>query len=1003
MSNTFSSELNFHQAMRENARHYIPASEEELYSMLEAIGKSKLADLFDSIPKADQFKAPLPLPAELDANQTMAHLKALASSNAISVSYLGDGLADFAISPIVSKVAALRTLSTTYTPYQAEMSQGTLICHWIYQCAMSKLTGFEAVNASLYDRSTAIYEGICAAARMSRRNTAIVAESLYPGDLEVLQTHAADTDLKLLLAPVSADSGLLDADALRNLVQQAASDLAAIVFPQVNTFGLLETVDEWTDLAAECGAHAIAVIDPLLLANGGLKPPVEFGKDGASIIVGEAQHLALEPNFGGPGLGLFGMRFNESAKNTVRAAPGRFIGKALDRNGRECRVSVLSTREQHIRRDKATSNICSNQAFLATLVGAALLERGDEGMEKAIRISRERASSFAQRLATVKGCRLAFPQADCFNEITLQTDLPVADLLAAARSQGILLGADLSGRAGVQRNLLKLSFSDRPEQDVQQLLTVLRGICGDMQTDGSVAVGLPLADGHKRKGSVGLKSFGLDSVYSYYQQLAALNVSPDRAIYPLGSCTMKYNPFLNEWAAALPEFTRIHPQAPAEDSQGCLSVLHEIQEWFKGITGLAGVTTQPVAGAQGELVGLKMIRAYHRQRGDIDRNVILIPRSAHGTNFATAVTAGFRPGPNSGIVLLEADADGLIDEQDLAQKLELHGKYVAGVMITNPNTTGIFESRFSAISKRIHAVGGLVYMDGANMNAIAGWANLAALGVDAVHNNLHKTWTIPHGGGGPGDAIVAVSERLVDFLPGYQIEKRDDRLVAIKMPHSIGSFHRHWGNFAHKLRCYTYLLRLGRDGVRRMSAVAVLAARYLLHKLQPHYTVLPATSTQTPRMHEFILTFSEDEFKFLESNGYPRASVIPSLGKLFLDFGYHAPTVAWPEALGFMIEPTESYTRAELDRFADAVIAIKELVMQFPRVLASAPHFTPIDRVDEISANRNPVLAETLHQLPPICASRLSQDHLLEMPIDSIVEQILQAAGIVEEPLEVLV
>ncbi len=989
MKDFHSYSLNPYQLMREQARHYIPATETEIEAMLTAIRKQDFAALFEAIPASDQLKAPLSLPEELDAEQTCERIRSIAARNRPSTSYLGDGLADFSLSPVVSDVASIRTLSTTYTPYQAELSQGTLIAHWIYQCAMAKLTGFEAVNASLYDRSTAIYEGICAAARMSRRNTAIVAETLYPGDLEVLQTHAADTDMKLLLAPVDAGSGLLDSALLESLANEAGSDLAAIVFPQINTFGLLEAVDHWTDFAAAKGAHSIAVIDPLLLANGGLKPPVDFGEQGASIIVGEAQHLALEPNFGGPGLGLFGMRFNDSAKNTVRAAPGRFIGKACDRSGRDCRVSVLSTREQHIRRDKATSNICSNQAFLATLVGAALLERGDKGLAEAIESARTRTLAFVDALAGIGGCRLAFPEAAFFNEITLETNRPVAEWMSAAREQGVLLGADLTGRAGIKRNLLKLSFSDRPEQDVAQLVAIMRRIGGDATDAARPAAIAPLPSHSMRANAVGLKSFGAAAVRDYYRSLGELNVSPDRAIYPLGSCTMKYNPFLNEWAAALPEFTRAHPQAPIEDVQGCLEVLYSIQEWFKGITGLAGVTTQPVAGAQGELVGLKMIRAYHRQRGDSDRNLILIPRSAHGTNFATAVTAGFKPGPSSGIVLLEADDDGLIDVDDLQQKLTQHGQRIAGVMITNPNTTGIFESRFRAIADQVHAVGGLVYMDGANMNAIAGWANLAALGVDAVHNNLHKTWTIPHGGGGPGDAIVAVSERLVDFLPGCQIVRRGEQLVPVRMPHSIGSFHRHWGNFAHKMRCYTYLLRLGRDGVRRMSAVAVLTARYLLHRLQPHYAMLPAHSEKTPRMHEFILTFSEQEFAFFESHGHPRASIIPSLGKLFLDFGYHAPTVAWPEPLGFMIEPTESYTLAELDRFAEAVIAIKELVMSHPQVLASAPHFTPIDRVDEISANRNLVLSESLDELPAISSSRMAQDTLLQMPIAAIVERIV--------------
>jgi glycine dehydrogenase len=274
---------------------------------------------------------------------------------------------------------------------------------------------------------------------------------------------------------------------------------------------------------------------------------------------------------------------------------------------------------------------------------------------------------------------------------------------------------------------------------------------------------------------------------------------------------MKYNPYLNEWAAGLAGFTRIHPSAPESCAQGALEVLYETQEWFSTLTGLAGVTTQPVAGAQGELVGLKLFQAYHRSRGEEHRDVMLIPRSAHGTNFASAAMAGFPSG--RGIALLKADSTGCIDPEDLDAKIEEFGPRIAGIMITNPNTGGIFETSFADIARKVHEAGGLVYLDGANLNAIAGWIDLGAMGVDAVHSNLHKTWTIPHGGGGPGDGIVAVSERLLDFLPGKQIIREGDRFTAVTPPSSIGTFHRHWGNFAHKVRCYAYLLRLGREGI----------------------------------------------------------------------------------------------------------------------------------------------------------------------------------------------
>ena len=314
---------------------------------------------------------------------------------------------------------------------------------------------------------------------------------------------------------------------------------------------------------------------------------------------------------------------------------------------------------------------------------------------------------------------------------------------------------------------------------------------------------------------------------------------------------------------------------------------------------------------------------------------------------------------------------------------------VSLAMITNPNTSGIFETSFKQIAEKIHAIGGLVYMDGANMNAIAGWVDLGALGVDAVHNNLHKTWTIPHGGGGPGDAIVAVSERLTPYLPGYQIEFDGSLYQPVRAPKSIGSFHRHWGNFAHKIRCYTYLLRLGREGVRRMSAVAVLSARYLQAQLTDDYALLPAGADSEPRMHEFILTLREADFGLLDSVGLRKTDAAPRIGKLFLNFGFHAPTVAWPEPLGLMIEPTESYTKAELDRFVEAVQAIIKLAKEHPDVLNSAPHFTPIDRVEEVEANRDVCLSESLDTLPVINPARVSTKELAKLTVPEIYAKIV--------------
>lgn len=972
---------------REKARHYIPASEQDIADMLEAVGKKRFDELFDHISGDVRFAGALKLPDELEYEALKEHLSEIASKNRIGTSFLGDGVPDLVPSPIIGPICDIRNLTTAYTPYQPELSQGTLLAHWIYQCSMAKLTGFEAVNASLYDRSTAIFEGICAAIRMGRsKNAAIVPETLYPGDLEVLATLSEGTEIEIIRVPADVKTGLIDHAALESTISGAADRLAAIVFPQVNTFGLIEDVDALTKLAAKQKLKSIAVIDPLLLAPGGLKAPSDFGENGVDIIVGEAHHLALAPNFGGPGLGLFGVRFSQKDRNGVRAAPGRFIGKAKDCSGRECRVGVLSTREQHIRKDKATSNICSNQAFVATLVGAALLERGDVGLGAILSGLRDKAQAAAKALTAFDGVELAFPNSTSYHEVTFAVNQSARTVLEKSRKAGILAGADVSGRISGGRNLLKLSFSNR-EQPLEDLIEVFTSIFGNATTEG-VALGEPAIES-LREIAPGLPSYTAEEVIDYYKQLGHLNVSPDDGCYPLGSCTMKYNPMVNDWAASLPGFTDLHPQAPVEDSQGCLMVLHEIQEWFKGITGLPGVTTQPLAGAQGELVGLKLFQAYHRAKGE-NRDIILIPSSAHGTNFASATMAGFG-GKRGKIVYLDADAEGRVLNEDLDRQIEEYGERIAGVMITNPNTSGIFETSFKEIADKIHALDGLVYMDGANMNAIAGWIDLGALGVDAVHNNLHKTWTIPHGGGGPGDAMVAVSEKLIPYLPGYQIEFDGTTYTPVKPENSIGSFHRHWGNFAHKVRCYTYLLRLGHEGVRRMSAMAVLSARYLHEQLRDDYATLPAGSDAEPRMHEFILTLKQEDFALLESVGLRKTDAAPRIGKLFLDFGFHAPTVAWPEPLGLMIEPTESYTKAELDRFAESVKAILRLIKEHPQALNSAPHFTPIDRVEEVEANRDVCLSESLETLPNINVARIHSSELAKMPVEDIYAKIVEA------------
>jgi glycine dehydrogenase len=981
---------------REENQFYIGASDNDIKEMLAELGLSKLEDLYQHIPQDNFFNGPFNVPAPLSHSEIREHIGSIAKKNNTKTSFIGDGLQDYKIPNIVPRVCGIRGLTTAYTPYQPERSQGTLQTLWLYQSAMSAITGFEAINASLYERSTCLFEALNTAVRIHKKSKKVLLpEAIYPGDIEVVETLIKETQLEVEYYPINKETGITDTNALKDILSK--NNYAAVTITQINSFGLVENFDELTDIAHDHGARAIAIIDPMAITNNGLKEPAKWGKDqlGADILVAEGQHLTLDPNYGGPGLGIFGIRYNEKDKLSIRQTAGRFIGKAKDTSGRDCKAIILSTREQHIRREKATSNICSNQSFIASACAASLINRGDSGLADAHQIAQDNALELAKTITSFEGFELKYPQTAFYNEILIKLNQDVDEFINKASDAGLHLGVNVSGRNKINEKLLLVSTSDKHNaDDIKKVESFLASFAKKSETASEITTIAPM---QSRVEKYSIPHLAEDDLYSYFERLGKQNLSPDEGIYPLGSCTMKYNPMINDEMAALAGFTQLHPEAPLKDSQGALEILYRSQELFKGITGLPALTTQPVAGAQGELVGVKLFQAYHRDHGEGDqRNIILIPRSAHGTNPATAAVCGFETkkidGVQYGIVTIDAAENGEIDFEKFKSTVEEYSTRICGVMITNPNTAGIFETKFKQIADLIHSVGGFVYMDGANMNAIAGWVDLNAIGVDAVHNNLHKTWSIPHGGGGPGDAIVAVSEKLVDYLPGHQIVKVGEEYQLQKPKKSIGSIHRHYGNFAHKVRAYTYLCALGAEGIKKMSAVSVLSARYLYKKLKEFYPTLPAGADNTPRMHEFILTLSADDFSHIAAAGTPKAHTIARVGKLFLDFGFHAPTVAFPEQYGLMIEPTESYSKSELDGFCEMVLSMKKLLTEHPEVLMTVPHFTPIDRVDELSANKTPVVAEPiLERLDTILEDRVPNEDLRNMTHGDIMQKIVQA------------
>ena len=983
---------------RELTKFYISATDKEISEMMSDIGITSYKDLFKHIPENVLMTEAPKIGKELEYDDLVKHVEDLSLKNNLKTSFLGDGLQQYKVPSIVPFVCDIRGLTTAYTPYQPERSQGTLWSLWMYSSTLSMLTGFEAINASFYDRSTCLFEACCTAQRIKKKSKKIlISEGIYPGDMEVLKTLAEETNLEILTLPLDAETGLTNIETATKIIKENLEDLAGFAFCQVNQNGLIEDVNELTDLCTNESIQSIAIIDPMLLATEALLPPSEYGSDnqGCNMIVGEGQHLAIGPNYGGPGLGIFGIRYNVDNKTAIRSTAGRYIGKGKDQFGKVALSIVLATREQHIRREKATSNICSNQSFLSTAAGAGILGRGEQGMTEAALAGRELAIQAFVELCKYEELSPLFPNTPFFNEFILKYSGDLNTLMKKASNNDIHIGVDISSRTGV-KSTLKISFSDiQNDSDLEKLFNFLNS---ELSTkDDDLEIDTPLIpETLIRTTPAGLPDFTQEEVECFYTELGNMNVSPDDNIYPLGSCTMKYNPYINDYAASLKGFTDTHPQSPDSDNQANLEILYQTQEMFKEITGLPGVVTQPVAGAQGELVGLKMFQAYHRENGNGDtKNIILIPRSAHGTNPATATMAGFVTkkvdGVQYGIVTIEAAPSGEMDFDQLKEMIKTYSNRIAGIMVTNPNTAGIFETKFKEMADLIHSVDGLVYMDGANMNAIAGWVDLDKMGVDAVHNNLHKTWTIPHGGGGPGDAIVGVSAKLLDYIPGGQVRLVDGEYEQFKTDKSIGSFHRHHGNFAHKIRCYTYIKALGGEGVRAMSAVAVLSSKYLHNQLKDTFPTLPVGSESSPRMHEFILTITSDEFEKISTAGTQKAQAIARIGKLFLDFGLHAPTVAFPEIYGLMIEPTESFSKKELDEFVKVVKEIHYIINEHPNVLKTTPHFTPVKKIDEVSANKDLQLNEVISSFPVLPKNVIEPGILTALSPREVTAKILKA------------
>ena len=851
-------------------RRHIGPSEADLVAMLHAIGAATLDDVAGkTIPASIRSNDTLDLPPPIDEAATIAELRALAAQNATTKSLIGMGYHGTVTPPVILRnVLENPGWYTAYTPYQAEIAQGRLEALINFQTMICELTGMQIANASLLDEATAAAEAMAMAHAISKSKSDVmaVATDLHPQTLAVLTTRAKPLGI--------------------TLVQVSPGDLAAI--GAANPFALLlqypGTTGGLRDLSAEiatahaAGALAIVATDPLALAL--LTPPGEMGAD---IVVGSAQRFGVPMGFGGPHAGFFATR--DAFK---RAMPGRLVGISLDAAGQPAMRLALQTREQHIRREKATSNICTAQVLLAVLAGFYAVWHGPDGLRRIAR----RVSLQARMLADAAVRAGLSVRHDCFFD-TIVVD-GSENLIARAASAGYnFRRVDATG--------VGIALDETVTRDD---LVALAGLLG-AELDGAVASIPP--EVLRASGFLAQSTFNQHhaehEMLRYLKRLEDKDIALNRSMIPLGSCTMKLNATAEMIAITLPGFADIHPFAPADQTTGYLTLIRRLESWLCAATGFARVSLQPNAGSQGEYAGLLVIRAWHESRGESHRDVCLIPSSAHGTNPASAAMAGLK------VVVVGCDRDGNVDVSDLRAKAALHADRLAALMITYPSTHGVFEAAIRDICGVVHQHGGQVYMDGANMNAQVGLTSPASIGADVCHLNLHKTFCIPHGGGGPGVGPIGVAAHLAAFLPNHPLRADAGPATGIG-PVSAAPF----GSALILPISYAYIRMMGPAGLKRATEVAILSANYIAHKLRDAYPILYAGPGGMVA-HECII----DCRGFAAEAGIQ----VEDIAKRLQDYGYHAPTMSWPVAGTLMIEPTESESKAELDRFCDAMLSIR--------------------------------------------------------------------------------
>ena len=883
------------------ASRHIGTDDAERAEMLAAVGVSSLDALIDAvIPEKIRVRGPLALPVGLSEPAVVGRLRELAAENRVLTSLIGMGYTG-TITPAVIQRNILESPAwyTAYTPYQPEISQGRLEALLNFQTMVADLCGLDLANASLLDEATAAAEAMTMARRVSRSsaNVFLVDADTHPQTLAVLATRAEPLGIELRVA-AAADAEL--AGAFGALVSYPGSS------------GSVPTLGPLVERVHAAGAVAVVVADLLALVV--LTSP---GAAGADIVVGSSQRFGVPMGFGGPHAAFLACR-----EAHARSLPGRLVGVTSDARGRPALRLALQTREQHIRREKATSNICTAQVLLAVLAGMYAVWHGPDGLRRIAGRVHHLTNALARGL---RAADVTVVNDTWFDTLTVRVPGRADAVLAAARDRGINLRAVDGDTVGLT---LDETSSMETVRDVLAAFGLEPAPAGHPVTPGGIPPEL-LRTGELLAHPVFHRYHTEHEMLRYLRRLADKDLALDRTMIPLGSCTMKLNATTEMLAVTWPEFADIHPFAPADQTLGYRRLIDELEAMLAACTGYDAVSLQPNAGSQGEYAGLLAIRAFHRSRGEHERDVCLIPSSAHGTNAASAVMAGMR------VVVVACDDQGNVDLIDLAAKAAQHGPRLAACMITYPSTHGVFEEGVVEVCETVHAHGGQVYVDGANLNALVGFAKPGAFGGDVSHLNLHKTFCIPHGGGGPGVGPVAVREHLAPFLPTHPL--RPDTRPVDGQPHVGPVSAAPFGSAGILAISWAYVALMGAEGLRQATANAVLNANYVARRLDAAFPVLYRGADGFVA-HECIL----DLRPLTKATGV----TVDDVAKRLMDYGFHAPTMSFPVAGTLMVEPTESESKAELDRFCSAMLAIRAeadrvVAGEWPaddNPLANAPH-----------------------------------------------------------------